>query len=722
MRAMNRTRPESRKNTRPKNSRPGNRIGTAAFLLSVLIILALPAGAQTPPGKGDPDQKPPATSEPQEHKGPAGGVEPSRTGSEPKPGSHEKPSGLVTPFRPEPEPEPQPTPAPTPVPTPVPSPTPTPPGAPAISPVPGTPSSSIPTTRSGTTRTPSLDPSSVRRRGRTRAISLENWESCWRFNRDAFTIRKKIGEKKEQVSRDAGIFLGRRSSRAPEKNAKVNGDHIRNQVIPPLLKALEDRNPSVRADACIALGKVGFSEHVPILITRLRDSAGAVREAAVLGMGLLGRKEAIPSLLAILKANDTGKSLRGGRKPEIRMRTIAALSLGLIGKDDTGDSVRKALTYLSSHRSTSREMALAATIGLGIMQGNTRDLDEIASHLKSLAVRRQAYDDQVRAQAVTGIGRLHARDSMKPDSRTLTGLARLMIHDRVSHVRRSAVSTLGFLVREPGQREAAARAISIQRVKGKGFHTRNLAAVSLGLLGGNPAYRSLCNGIRNSSSETHRAYCALGLGILIRNVKESVPSGKTYDLSRGLGCLRKAFDRERSLSLKSCLALALGLARDAASGPRLLKAFRKTGEQSFRGYCGLALGMVKHEAAVPDLMQVLEGGEYLPSVKRNVAMGLGIIGPRNLASLLAILKKSRSAYALTAVIHAAGRVGDTATLKPLAALATDRRAQTMVRSAAIKALGTLGDPRPVPALASLRAHHNYLACDEAVNHILTRDL
>jgi len=475
----------------------------------------------------------------------------------------------------------------------------------------------------------------------------------------------------------------------------------------------------VRASACIALGKIGRSDHVPALVDGMKDTVKFVREAAALGLGLLGREEAVPTLLAVLKADGAGIKVRGGKIPENQLRAVSALSLGLIGKDGNS-AVKDALMRLSGHRTAHRDMTLMATLGLGLLHGSPDFVDEISWHFKTLAARRGTFNAWVRAHAVTGIGRILNVNGLGPDARTLTGLARLMKRDRVSHVRRSAVSTLGVLVRDQEMLAAAAKVLATQRERGRGSHTRNLAAIALGLAGGDIAYRSLCEGVRKSGWVTHQAYCALGLGILIRNVEDRGLPRHSYDLSHGLKCLRTAFDREKNHSLRSCLALALGLARDRESGPRIHKAFRRTGDQVFQGYCALALGMVNHKEAASDLVHVVTASQYHPRVKERAAMGLAILGPGDLMPLLDSLKKSRSAYSLAAVTLAVGLTGDHTAATPLSDLASDRRAPSMTRAAACKALGYLGDPRPVPALASLRAHHNYLAASEAVNSFLLR--
>jgi HEAT repeat protein len=130
--------------------------------------------------------------------------------------------------------------------------------------------------------------------------------------------------------------------------------------------------------------------------------------------------------------------------------------------------------------------------------------------------------------------------------------------------------------------------------------------------------------------------------------------------------------------------------------------------------------MVEHRAAVPDLTDLVLNTRYAPHIKEQIAVGLGVIGVKNLLPLIESLSQSRAANDLDAIVRAVGLVGDHTAVEALTSLATDRRAQNRTRAATCQALGILGDPRPVPALASIRADHNYLASSGTLNEILMR--
>jgi HEAT repeat protein len=361
-------------------------------------------------------------------------------------------------------------------------------------------------------------------------------------------------------------------------------------------------------------------------------------------------------------------------------------------------------------------------IGLGLLELEPRQVEEVSWHLKSLATRRRGANDWVQAQAVTAIQRIHERNGLAADDRTLSGLARLVTEGRVAHVRRSAVGAVGVLACSPDHRAIASRLLAVTLDSGKDSHTRNLAAIALGRVGGEAAYRALVEGLRESGRSVHRVYCAFGLALLLRGLQDREAPDAARDLTPAFRHLREAFDDARDLSVRSGFALALGIARDRESGARLLKALEKNSEPTHRGHLALALGMIEHEPAVPLLTSLILHTQYVPAVKEQIATGLGIIGLKKLMPLVESLERSRSAQDLDAILRAVALVGDHSAIKPLAALVTDPRAQIQTRAAACRALGVLGDPHPIPVLAALRADHNYLASSDAVNAILARDL
>lgn len=98
-------------------------------------------------------------------------------------------------------------------------------------------------------------------------------------------------------------------------------------VVPDLTKLVADPDPTIRARAALAIGRVGLAAGVPPLETTLTDTDPDVRQLAAFALGLIGDKSAVPALTTALQDAD----------PRVRGR--AAEGLGLIGDSGSAGAV-----------------------------------------------------------------------------------------------------------------------------------------------------------------------------------------------------------------------------------------------------------------------------------------------------------------------------------------------------------------------------------------------
>jgi len=112
---------------------------------------------------------------------------------------------------------------------------------------------------------------------------------------EAFTpLADALVSEEAEVRKEAIRSLGKLQQRAPLDPA---------QVVPPLLDALADRDPGVRAIAATYLGIIhhGGEDVVPALAEMLKDGDPEVRTAAASALGSFGA-EASPALPALRRA------------------------------------------------------------------------------------------------------------------------------------------------------------------------------------------------------------------------------------------------------------------------------------------------------------------------------------------------------------------------------------------------------------------------------------
>jgi HEAT repeat protein len=80
--------------------------------------------------------------------------------------------------------------------------------------------------------------------------------------------------------------------------------------IEPLIQALKDENPDIRASAANALGYIGDIRAVEPLILALNDDLREVRMNAAMALGKIGDSRALQPLIRVIKENihDSQKS------------------------------------------------------------------------------------------------------------------------------------------------------------------------------------------------------------------------------------------------------------------------------------------------------------------------------------------------------------------------------------------------------------------------------
>jgi hypothetical protein len=134
----------------------------------------------------------------------------------------------------------------------------------------------------------------------------------------------------------------------------------RKSALPALRMAVNDEESLVRAEACLALGKIGEPEDSLILArVMVTDNYVESRVAAIDGLGLLKPKD--PRVLAMLIENMARDEQVDGAKKGIRSKvglTFATRqALTAITGKDYGDDFKKWKSYLDEHIARSEKRA-----------------------------------------------------------------------------------------------------------------------------------------------------------------------------------------------------------------------------------------------------------------------------------------------------------------------------------------------------------------------------
>src|SRR5262249_19300099 len=158
---------------------------------------------------------------------------------------------------------------------------------------------------------------------------FERWEFWWEYNKDAFLNLKANLAARTVLSGSSDFLLGRENKDSASNVTKPSDRMIKTELVPALLKALDDPYYLVRDAAVMALAKAGDKTALPAIEKRLGDENRDVQESAVVALGVLGEKDAVPTLLHILNEDADGKKLLNSTEIRPEHRAFAAISIGL---------------------------------------------------------------------------------------------------------------------------------------------------------------------------------------------------------------------------------------------------------------------------------------------------------------------------------------------------------------------------------------------------------
>jgi HEAT repeat protein len=519
---------------------------------------------------------------------------------------------------------------------------------------------------------------------------FERWEFWWEYNKDAHLNLKASLAQRAMVSGSSDFLLGRENRDAVSNITKPTEKMIKAELVPALLKALDDPYFLVRDAAVLAIAKAGDKSVLPAIEQRLSDQNRDVQESAVIALGILGEKDAVPTLLHILKQTAAGKKLLGASEIRPELRAFAAVALGLIGDEGTVPT----LVALTKTKEARKDVPVAATVALGLMKAQTA-VGELTRLL-----REPDTDEFVRSYAASSLGKIGDRSAVPALIDAL--------RDKSIHVSRSAVVALGLLVDKDQDPKAVKELVDVLS-KGSDVQIRGWSCIALGQIGGADARKALLNALEKERRSL-QAFAALGLAIMQKKSPEA-------DV---IGYVRTAFGEAKEHSVRSGLAMALGIAGDTESEKALVEVVRSGGSPDLRGYAAVALGLMKARSAMPDIEALLKENQNKPDLARSAAIALGLMGDRNVISILTdALKNATVDEVRGSAALALGQIGDVSAIEPLISLISAKPGSTeRSRAFAAVALGIIGEDQPLPVLSRLSRDNNYRAQIPSIKTLL----
>jgi HEAT repeat protein len=570
------------------------------------------------------------------------------------------------------------------------------------------------------------------------------WEVWWNLNRDRF-----LGIKARVYAGDAGAAPSGTGLARRRPEARLVAD----RVMPALTSLLEhETDPVLVAETLIALARADLgratddatsARAIERLSAALSDKQLAVVESAVMALGARGSARSIPVLAALVEDSAAGRAALARAVVPTRVRSIAALALGLAAARGRVDVQRYAAHTLSrplqARGELPQDLAAACATALGLVDlgaGAASDQDlPAASSASALArflegVADVAENDQlVRAQAAASVGRIAGRDVASGDDRArvaaiVWAVKALGDAARPAPVRQGLVIALARLGRPTDSapdRAARTALVNAQRdtdrlVRGLAW----LARAEIGARARDESERSAALEIQAGlladfadARGGSAGYLAMALGLLAHD-------SALVAAIDGNRALKDAWPRARNPSDASAIGLALGLRFDITSAPLLSERFVREGDGPARAALALGLGLAGSTSVV-NALRTASGVENHPLVIRDAAIARALLGDATATDeMLALLSTTRSLLAADYASDALSAMGDGSALDALVAMAKDASVPTARRARAVRALGAVADASLLPWNEPLRADGHIGAAFEAWNAVVNR--
>lgn len=567
------------------------------------------------------------------------------------------------------------------------------------------------------------------------------WEAWWNLNRDRYlAIKSRVYE--------TDAAAGSAPSGTGLAHKKPDGRLVADRVLPILSTVIErERDPTLAAEALIALARAdrgrgvddALSERVVQRIEgALADEQLSVCEAALLALGARGSAHSVPMLAAIVLDSTAGRTALKRDTVPTRLRSIAALALGLTaarGRVDIQRFAAHALsTPLESRKGIPQDFAAACVASLGLLDlGSGIASDDLPASASASALARfligvaddPERDPLVRAQAAASAGRTGARTSDADRARAIAWAASTARDAaRPTIVRQGAAIALGRLGRPTESApDALARETLAELTRDTDRLVRGLSWLARAEIGARArvepekaAALAIQDGLIADFAEAKggaMGFLALALGVFAHD-------SALIAAAEGNRTLKEAWARARNPSDSSAVGLALGLRLDITASPAMLERFGREGDAPARSALALGLGLAGATATI-DALRVASGAENHPVVIRDSAIARALLGDESTATeMTALLAGTKSLLAADYAADALVAMGDARSIEQLVDIARDARESIGRRIRAVRALGGVADASVLPWNEPLRADGHFGAAFESWNVVVQR--
>ncbi|MEX1023809.1 MAG: HEAT repeat domain-containing protein [Planctomycetota bacterium] len=588
---------------------------------------------------------------------------------------------------------------------------------------------------------------------------LTEWTFWWEFNKEPYLNLKDAVHSGGVVSGSSDFFMGHGKKEQASDTLKPSETEIRQTIVPALLAALEtESNNDIVTGAMIALAKIGDpasdggeSEMEPVIAKFLSDSNQQISETAAISLGILAADKSVPTLNHLVQDNAAGRKLVGKGEVNYRTRAFAAYGLGLVGARTASEKTRQAIVehlveLIRSDATSAQDLKVAAIVALGLVPMDTIESPELpeggvlAPHSSRMAtiefllsyLSNEDEDRLTRAHVPTAVVRL--LDGLGPEVQDVRSKVAEDFLDRIKksskdprEIQQSVVQALGRLVdcgKDDLDKEVR-KALADVPKQLSDQQSRYFSLISMAQLGIRPGeddsfepgledvMKYLSTQIVKGKGQT-KPWAGLAMGVLGAGLQEREYAGG--ELGAITSLVRETLRDEKNAGNLGAFAIAAGMLKDTESKDILLEKMSQFSDDTAKGYCAVGLGLMKERSAIDAINKIIESSKYRPELLKQAAIGLGLLGDKELTpKLIVMLKEANSLATQAAIASALGFIGDRRSIDPLVSMLQDQSLTPLARGFAAVALGIVADKEPLPWNTKVAVDLNYRASTPTLN-------
>jgi HEAT repeat protein len=607
-------------------------------------------------------------------------------------------------------------------------------------------------------------PAKPRTGGATDSVDLTVWTFWWAFNREPYLNLKSAIHSGSVLTGSEDFYLGRGTKDQTKDTLRPAEADIRQKVVPALIKALNNEQSNDILSSClVALAKIGDakdesgeSKMASEIKKFLTNGSQEVAETAAVALGILAN-DANTKLLIAMMEDDTSALRNAPNNLQItgdlatRTRAFAAYGLGLIGYRTTDATVRAQINdacvkLLDGEGKTlgTRDIQVACLTSMGLTalpvevtstpEGAATTTTTLRTRGDQLKWLMKFYLDEtnnfmIRAHAPIAMGRLLTG---LDDPALKAEVATQLITDLSKHstkqaeIQQSCALALGMIGDCDADKQDTDIRTALMTVLEDlaDQQTRNFALIALGQVAGRPGKGSgdpiaavlagkkegnprsfLADQLAKGKSAV-QTWSALAIAIMERSLDDAQQTSSS-DMK---DMLRTVLADEKSPQQVGAYAIACGIVKDLGAKDVLIKNLDEVKDIEARGYTAVALGMMNERSAVQPIQDIVKKSKYQPELLKSAAIGLGLLGDKQLVpDLITMLSEASGLSAQAAISSALGFIGDARSLDPLIAMLEDTQKTDLARAFAAVALGIVADKEDLPWNSKIGVNINYRA-------------